>query len=344
MGLLDFIRVKKIKEDMMSNFQREKEDMMSNFQREKERILFDTFERSMDMLNPTNDHEMQKKILKENLYQIEVEISSFCNRTCWFCPNSKIDRRSNKIELDEKLFLKIIENLREINYSNNMCFHRYNETLYDRELILKRLKQARLYLPNAHLLIATNGDYLNREYLDELVSAGVNDIGLSYYFPNGEEFNIEKAKIECDKMSKKLGIKYNVKICNDNQYYADFIYPGITFEYRVINFRNIGFNRAGTIEILTDESFIRNTPCYFPFGHIFIDYNGSCMPCCHMRSDVDEHKPYILGDINKNNLFEIFTNNNYINMRLHLYSNINKKGPCSHCYSPNESIIYNWIK
>ena len=51
---------------------------------------------------------------------IEIEIASYCNRTCWFCPNSIVDRHTNNIELEEKknketekaVVLSIVEELK----------------------------------------------------------------------------------------------------------------------------------------------------------------------------------------------------------------------------------------
>ena len=114
------------------------------------------------LTTPTHDRESAKKLLKDNLRVIELEISAFCNRTCWFCPNSLIDRKQ-KIELPESVFLRCIDNLAEIEYEGVLNFHRFNETLADKELILKRLRQARSKLPKAKLGIFSNGDYLTRE-------------------------------------------------------------------------------------------------------------------------------------------------------------------------------------
>jgi radical SAM protein with 4Fe4S-binding SPASM domain len=46
-------------------------------------------------------------------------------------------------------------------------------------------------------------------------------------------------------------------------------------------------------------------PTYF----IGIDYNGNAMPCCNMRSDYDEHQPFILGNIAEQSLEEIYNSN-----------------------------------
>ena len=33
-----------------------------------------------------------KDLFKKHLKLIEIEVFSFCNRKCWYCPNSYIDR------------------------------------------------------------------------------------------------------------------------------------------------------------------------------------------------------------------------------------------------------------
>ena len=119
------------------------------------------------MITPTNDKSLQRKILKDNLYQISIEISSFCNRKCWFCPNSYIDKKSKAIDLPKDIYIKIISNLQEIDYSSRLCLIQYNEALANKNLILKRIRQARQSLPNVKIKINTNRDYINREYLDE---------------------------------------------------------------------------------------------------------------------------------------------------------------------------------
>ena len=37
---------------------------------------------------------------------VEVEVHSYCNRVCWFCPNSFIDRKTKTYYLNENLYLK----------------------------------------------------------------------------------------------------------------------------------------------------------------------------------------------------------------------------------------------
>ena len=70
-----------------------------------------------------------KANFKEALKLIEIEIFSFCNRKCWFCPNSSVDRISETTFMDEDVYLGLIKQLQEIDYSGELTYSRYNEPL-----------------------------------------------------------------------------------------------------------------------------------------------------------------------------------------------------------------------
>lgn len=290
--------------------------------------------RYIELTTPTSDPECKRKILKDNLGLIEIEIASFCNRTCWFCPNSIIDRKSKSIQLPEEIFLKLIDNLAEIEYAGVLNFHRFNETLADRDLIIKRLKQTRSKLPNAVLGIFTNGDYLNREYLDELRDAGASYMYMSYYAKKGERFDVERyIKPAIKRMGKKLGLNYVVSVNTPEEYGVAFDYEGLNVYYRSWNADIGGGDRGGVIEQIKQRELRKRTsPCYFPLMDIYVDYNGLVMPCCNLRSDVGAHAPYILGDVSRENLFDLFMNDNFIALRQELTREGEKSGACASCH------------
>ena len=95
----------------------------------------------------------------ENIKLIEIELFSFCNRECSFCPNSFIDRHTNNKLLDVEVFKKIINELAKFNYSNYISFSRYNEPLSHRDILEDRIKYVRKVLPDTKLVMNTNGDY-----------------------------------------------------------------------------------------------------------------------------------------------------------------------------------------
>ncbi|WP_394954875.1 radical SAM protein [uncultured Helicobacter sp.] len=307
--------------------------------------LPNVLDRYITLTTPTHDREAQKKLLKDNLRIIEIEISAFCNRTCWFCPNSIIDRKQ-KIEFPESVFLRCIDNLAEIEYEGTLNFHRFNETLADRELILKRLRQARSKLPKAKLGIFTNGDYLTREYLDELRDAGMSYMLMSYYLKKNESF--DKAKVlkpAMQKMANKLNLHYEVSIDTPREYGITFKYPGVEYILcRCWNPEIGGIDRGGVIDQISKrESKVRDYGCHFPLESIYIDYNCLAMPCCHLRSDVEAHKDFIMGDVREMDLFELFSSPKYIATRQLLTPHTPKPGPCATCTANTNGMTLNLI-
>ena len=117
-----------------------------------------------------------KNWFKSQLKLIEIEVFSFCNRKCWFCPNSYIDRKSDTVLLPETAYLSILDQLSEIDYDQEITYSRYNEPLSKKEIILKRISQAREYLPKAKLRTNTNGDYISLDYIHQLRDAGLNEL------------------------------------------------------------------------------------------------------------------------------------------------------------------------
>ncbi|KKK60447.1 hypothetical protein LCGC14_3024290, partial [marine sediment metagenome] len=59
---------------------------------------------------------------KANIRMVELEMHSFCNRQCWFCPNQFIDRQGPVQWLDEFILDKVLSDLALINYDNIITF------------------------------------------------------------------------------------------------------------------------------------------------------------------------------------------------------------------------------
>jgi len=81
--------------------------------------------------------------------------------------------------------------------------------------------------------------------------------------------------------------------------------------YRVMTLKDIN-NRGGALDFRNKP---RTIPCLEPTYFIGIDYEGSVVPCCNFRHDVEEHKKYILGNVSKNTLDEIINSKRAIEFR-----------------------------
>ena len=227
-----------------------------------------------------------------NLKLVEIEIFNYCNRTCEFCPNVTIDRKSAVIELPESCFLNTLQELKDQDFDGYVTFSRYNEPLSQDELLKKRAKQVREYLPNVTLIFNTNGDFLTKKRLDGL---DVDEISVMDYDNKG----IQK----CKKRLERVGVditEIDYPFIKGNRgkikflYYVDFVENHTLWN-----------DRGGALEELSLKE-RRTEPCLEPDRFIGVDYNGNVMPCCVTRSDIDSHQDFILGNIKEQSVMDIF--------------------------------------
>ena len=101
---------------------------------------------------------------------IEVEIGTFCNRRCRWCPNGWHERGRQHDRMATRTWRRLLADLRRAEYAGWLAFHNYNEPLADPTL-REKVDQARRALPRARLAVYTNGDLLDRAMLDALVRA-----------------------------------------------------------------------------------------------------------------------------------------------------------------------------
>ena len=271
-----------------------------------------------------------KKIFKKRLQLIEIETFSYCNRKCWFCPNSFIDRHSTNQIMPEETYLNLLSQLKEINFSGELTFSRYNEPLSKRELFIKRVKQARSMLPKATLRTNTNGDYVTRDYIEELCDIGFNQLWIQQYLGNNEKYNHAKMKERAEKKITKLNLPATIitDIPGCKIEY-DMSHRGMTIHIRSRNFDLDGSSRGDSVEIA--EDYTRTERCKQPFNNMYIDFNGAVMVCCALRSDVPGQESGIMGHISDGKLWDIYANEKYKPWRQHHEKDGPKEGFCKSC-------------
>ena len=76
--------------------------------------------------------DFQKFIFKKSIKHVYIEPFSYCNRKCYFCPNSDLKRLDENEYLDRNVISKILDDLASIDFSGAMSFHEYNEPLSDK--------------------------------------------------------------------------------------------------------------------------------------------------------------------------------------------------------------------
>jgi len=284
-----------------------------------------------------------KEVFKECLKLIEIETFSYCNRKCWFCPNSFVDRLSENKVMPETVYLDLISQLKEINFSGELTYSRYNEPLSQRDLFITRIKQARKMLPNAILRTNSNGDYVTRDYIEELCDVGFNQLWIQQYLGNNERYNHEKMKKRIEKKIKKLDLPSTVltDIPGCKLEY-DLSHRGMTIHIRSRNFDLDGSSRGDTVQIASN--YTRTQKCTQVTNNMYIDFNGSVMVCCALRSDVPGQESGIMGHISEGKLWDIYMNEKYKPWRDHHAEDGPKKGFCKTCRDSIEPVYMNQDK
>lgn len=272
-----------------------------------------------------------KKWFKAQLKLIEIEVFSYCNRKCWFCPNSFIDRRSSNVVMPEEMYLSILDQLKEIDYDGEITYSRYNEPLSHKAIILKRIAQARERLPNARLRTNTNGDFVTIDYIHALKEAGLNELFIQQYLANNEMYDHAKMRKRILEKIKHLGVAHSVLSDVEGQrleYSIDV--PGITVHIRARNFSLEGTSRTDKVAGF-NEKYVRTKPCLQPVNNMYIDHTGHVMVCCNTRADVAEHKSGVMAMVGDDKLWNIYKSKKYDSWREHLKGESPKSGICSGC-------------
>jgi radical SAM family protein/iron-sulfur cluster protein len=270
------------------------------------------------------------RLFQRSVSMVEIEVFSYCNRRCWFCPNAMIDRQSKTEYMAEGLYLRVLEQLADAGYRQMVSYSRYNEPLADR-IILKRIAQAKTRLPEAVLHTNTNGDYLTREYLGELAEAGLRSLNIQVYLGNDDRYDHERMRAKLQRTIDHLQL--DAPIVRDEPgvwLEATTESSGIRMRIYARNFELNGCSRGDSVPI--QLTYHRTSPCLSPFHHVYIDFNGKVMPCCNLRSDVPDHVGAVIDDLNTaDDLFLVYGGEAMAAWRRSLIGFGRKSGLCSTC-------------
>ena len=218
---------------------------------------------------------------------VSIETVNRCNSTCEFCPANRNTETRPFQKMEEQLFYKIIQELKQAEYDGYLNLYVNNEPLIDSRIEDWYL-YAREQLPKAKLLLYTNGTLLDLERFKKLASC------------------IDKMII--NNYSERLVLHDNLKelysFVKTNQEYWDM---DITIQIRYI--REILTNRAGSAPnrgLLKKQ----NKICIMPFTDLTIYPDGRVGLCC---SDALEKTCY--GNVGTESLWDIWNSKQYEQLR-----------------------------
>jgi len=276
-------------------------------------------------LEPQPDPDFQRELFSKGVVFVELEVHSYCNRKCWFCPNSFIDRQSQVRTLDELVYLQILRDLAEINYEAGIGFSGYSEP-FSQLIFFKRLNQASEILPSANLHANTNGDYLNEDTLRMADDAGLCCLYVQLYFDRGEEYTQKAIEEKMHELQRRIPfVKFHEA---GNCWFG--LYGHIVLKVYASNFRKMGQNRC---DLPICNNLVRIKSCLEPMKFVSVRHNSCVVPCCDIRSDYEKHKAFILGKVDSEpgSLFRIYAGAKAATWRKRLMTDKPKEYPCRKC-------------
>ncbi len=284
---------------------------------------------------PSLGAESKQALFKKNIRLVELEPNSFCNRTCWFCPNSIVDRITPKHSLDKKLFNRVINDLVSIDYDHVIRFARYSEPTAFLKPLCEMIQATHRALPKASIDVITNGDYLKPETLNQLSKSGLHILRISIYPDNQEGSWTPAAAIEkMQKLGERIQISPTQIKEKNNSVSCLYEYDQMSIVAWSHDFNVKGFDRGESLKVLKDEGFARRSPCRMVFENFTIEYDGTVMPCCNLRSDVPGQEKYKIDSLktdDERTIFDIYANKTYASWRKSLVNVEIKDTPCRTC-------------
>lgn len=233
----------------------------------------------------------------ESLDQVEIQIVSWCNRECLFCPSGTFPTPKERMSLET--VDRIITELEKIGFSKTIGLHLMCEPLLHNKLP-EIIQMFRTRLPRTFIRLESNGDPLNKmDRLGTLFDCGLNEILINCY-DSAEQFTSRSQKIAA--LQPDGGAVWYW-----NQYQR---FPVTKkHEWRVVRLRAFyggGFslkNWAGLVPSANSNSlqFPLQLSCGRPSSRLHVNYRGEVLVC-----NMDWKFEVIVGDFHQMGIAELF--------------------------------------
>ncbi len=275
---------------------------------------------------------------KKLFYKIDIEINNLCTRKCIFCPKYK-DERKEIIELPWESIHKIIQDLKNINYTGVIQLSNFNEPTTDKRLP-EIIEYIHTELPKCYICFHSNGDvYKTPEQYVKLFENGLQGIQLNIYDESRKEFltNIynETKKLHGEEKFDKDLIGSNRFYFNSKKWISFILINNIEFVKKRKGKLNMQ-NRAGNLQwLVPNPSKPLYKMCGHPFRTMVVRSTGDVVVCCE-----DYYSEGVVGNINDDTLTNIWMCDKFQEIRKNLlYWNRNMI-PCNKCDNRKQFMFY----
>ena len=234
---------------------------------------------------------------------IEIETINRCNGACSFCPVSKLNDQRPYLKMKSELFKKIIDELKQLEYSGGISLFSNNEPLLD-DRIVEFHRYARENLPNSRIYLFSNGTLLSTELFLELIKY-LDELIIDNYSKDLNLIKPVEEIISCIGENKELKRKVSVILRNPNE---------------------ILTSRGGDAPNRKEMITIEGETCALPFEQMVIRPDGKVSLCCN-----DPYGKITLGDVSINTLYDVWYGAEYRKLRTMIAIGRERISHCKYC-------------
>lgn len=222
------------------------------------------------------------------LFQVVmIQTNYICTRKCSFC-HYGMESRPKPIQMENDLFLKIVGELKALDYKGRVSLFEINEPLTDKRFF-ERAAFVKSELPETWQMVVTNGDLLNDEKLLELGQT--------------------QDKIIINSYDEKARVKNLALIQNTTPEIRETIVHQDRVDGALYN------SRGGNVMKFFQDQNVASRPCELPNRVLYIKPDGTVTACWS-----DFFNVQVMGNVAESSLLDVWYSNEFLAMR----DNINR--------------------
>lgn len=236
---------------------------------------------------------------------VNLETINRCNSTCSFCTANKHAEKRPYRRMEDELFYRIIDQLRDWGYKGHLTLYGNNEPWLDTRIV-EFHQYCREQLPDCFIFMSTNGLTLDIDKV-KAITPYVDQLIINNY---------------CRDMKLHDNIQKVYEYVKQNP--AEFAQVDILIQIRYMD--AVLTNRAGSAPNKKNETKIITETCLMPFTDIFIFPDGRMGICC-----CDNFEVTTMADLNTTTIREAWNSEEYKRVRAAIKEGRQNYPFCKYC-------------
>lgn len=267
-----------------------------------------------------------------NVDAIIIELSSYCNRSCLYCPVASDKSKKNNQNIPDKIFFRVLKDAIKMRYEKKFCLNLFNEPLYDIDYFIERVKTIRRFFPKNHIHAYSNGDFVKKGDLERLYFSGLSHLEITLHLANPSDYNDDFAMKSLSSFQKKIGLPlFLTEVSSGKAIIAQGIVRNCCFQVHVKNYLEVGIGRVCIVDALKDKKY-RTGKCIKPTNQFVVDHKGDVQLCCNLYTNHEKHKPWIIGNVLNDHIYDIYCSDMMSTIRNKINKNDTKDIICGECF------------